>query len=245
MGVALGRDEGSDRALLARVHVGLAEVAAVCHDVRHLAQLPRLAGTEPELREHVRVRRREHHHHRRRAAGHRHGGCPWKRHIGLYAYRAGALRAFAACLRCRDGPCKGEQDSGTCCAKQTAVPSKPGKFLLLFRPPRGQQSRREDIEEDNRPLGKQAESRCRSIQHPTAQIITLVSLPETYPGNQGKTADKHVEHGQGGVQGPKACSQHEVGNIFMQFRLIWPKHLGKANSQEDGEEAEERRSQSG
>ena len=29
-------------------------------------------------------------------AGHRHGGCPWKRHIGLYAYRAGALRAFAA-----------------------------------------------------------------------------------------------------------------------------------------------------
>lgn len=27
---------------------------------------------------------------------HRHDGYPWKRHIGLYAYRAGALRAFAA-----------------------------------------------------------------------------------------------------------------------------------------------------
>ncbi|MBT8049739.1 MAG: 3-deoxy-manno-octulosonate cytidylyltransferase [Gammaproteobacteria bacterium] len=29
-------------------------------------------------------------------AAHRHGHYPWKRHIGLYAYRAGALRAFAA-----------------------------------------------------------------------------------------------------------------------------------------------------
>jgi 3-deoxy-manno-octulosonate cytidylyltransferase (CMP-KDO synthetase) len=37
-------------------------------------------------------------HHRDPAEVHarRHGAYAWKRHIGLYAYRAGALRAFAA-----------------------------------------------------------------------------------------------------------------------------------------------------